>query len=62
MTPLSHSLDSWRGANENFSAIASVRLGLKRDGGDVFKVNLYKARCAATAIKKGQCLLTTSEI
>ena len=49
MTPLSHSLDPWRGANKIFSGITSFRLGLKGDGGDVFKVNLYKARCAATA-------------
>ena len=57
MTPLSHSLDSWIGNNENLSAIASVRLGLKRDGGEVFKVNLYKARCAATAVLKERQML-----
>ena len=52
MTPLSHSSDFCKGANENLSAITSVRLGLKGDGGDVFKLNLYKARCAATAKEK----------
>lgn len=52
MTPLSHSFDAWSGMKENFAGMGSFKLGLNAEGGEVFNVNLYNAKWAATAIGK----------
>ena len=47
--PTSHSLDDFKGSNAKDSGIGCSRFGLNLDGGEVFRVNLYLARCAPTA-------------
>ena len=49
LTPMSHSLDDCKGSSAKDSGIGCSRFGSNFDGGEVFRVNLYLARCAPTA-------------